>query len=564
MAQFQAGEPRMVFARYADDPTRRYFLEQGTVSNDVRKLTRDRLECLIPECPDPRLKVVSRAPRARDGFSHFGGSGNHAPESVFHLQAKALLVQWIRGRWPMLDVAEEIATEGRERTADVMVRSANGHQVALEVQYAALTPEAWRARHDSYARLGITDVWLLGHVGANLRQERGIKVSSETDFQLALSPLHEAMVDAGVPLLWINPVDELIATAESVAYEEPRLVATKYGLTSSSTGPRWHVPASSESWRVSMWITRLEDCSISPAGLVVPRLAELQANRARLDAISKAREQENELVEQRSREQAARRELDRRARTETAIKLNQQREQEWQVSTERADLIAAFGSIPDAISVSHWPESGVFAARERWHLMIYRDLIHGRAGKSFTVADAYVSLNRAGIKLHHDAAKRAETVVAYLDALDRLGYVNVKRASDGWTIRVVGVRRDITMPQPAAAPIAAQPHQTPATVSDAPIAVDASAVRPSPVPVSDPPKPTDLMPEYSGALGYVQHYLPGLEPVRLWHRDALDALRAAPVADGPKLREQLGARAHGVTDEMLADVVVRFRARTAN
>src|SRR5664280_2382174 len=96
LAEFQNGESALVFARHQEDPSAPLFhIPYDGATQVVKALTREHLECFMPECADRRLKAVHRSPK-RDGFSHMPGSGGHAPESLFHQQSKALIASWVR------------------------------------------------------------------------------------------------------------------------------------------------------------------------------------------------------------------------------------------------------------------------------------------------------------------------------------------------------------------------------------------------------------------------------------------------------------------------------------
>jgi hypothetical protein len=199
---------RLVYARYNDGRHGLYFLEDGT-ARELRTWARSTLLCPIPDCSMPQLTTVARA-RGRDGFRHGPGSGGHSEESLFHLQGKARIAHWLRATYPTSDVREEEATNpARARVADVMLTSRNGKRVAFEIQYAPLNPVAWAKRHQSYVDQDIVDVWLFGHVGS----QRKPKFGDIDDEDVKLNPTHEAVVAAGLPLLWLNPLLGQIATA---------------------------------------------------------------------------------------------------------------------------------------------------------------------------------------------------------------------------------------------------------------------------------------------------------------------------------------------------------------
>jgi len=96
LAAWQGGETRLPYARHKAEPDAPlFYLEDGT-AREVRVYTKEHLQCPVPGCPDSWLTTVARHPRKRDGFTHRKGAGGHAPESVHHLQGKALVERWVR------------------------------------------------------------------------------------------------------------------------------------------------------------------------------------------------------------------------------------------------------------------------------------------------------------------------------------------------------------------------------------------------------------------------------------------------------------------------------------
>jgi len=121
LAAFQNGERALVFARHQRDHDRPLFhMNYDDATKAVKVLTREHLECFMPDCADRRLKAMHRS-KKRDGFSHMPGAGRHTPESLFHQQSKALIASWVSRHWPAVRVDVELATETRDRIADVML-----------------------------------------------------------------------------------------------------------------------------------------------------------------------------------------------------------------------------------------------------------------------------------------------------------------------------------------------------------------------------------------------------------------------------------------------------------
>jgi hypothetical protein len=66
--------------------------------------------------------------------------------------------RWAAGQGAQARV--EAYTPDRRRRSDVAVTLPDGRRVAIEVQLGAVSDAEWLARHQDYARTGITDVWL--------------------------------------------------------------------------------------------------------------------------------------------------------------------------------------------------------------------------------------------------------------------------------------------------------------------------------------------------------------------------------------------------------------------
>lgn len=254
IAAFSEGEPRFVAAAYRDpSSSRELFVMPDGQADTLRAFTREQLRCLIPDCPAPDVVAVSRS-RRRDGFRHKAGGGKHAPESVQHRQGKAVLAEWLRSRVGPAAVTVEAATDTqRSRIADVMVTFPTGELLAFEIQYAAITVQAWRTRHESYRAQGITDVWLWGHT--RLRKSR-----SSYDPPFRLDDVQDEVRTTGMPVHWFNPETSELATAVTHVGEA--------GLISIDDRCG------------DVLIERLTACGVTPAGIQSGALRQLTQHTA--------------------------------------------------------------------------------------------------------------------------------------------------------------------------------------------------------------------------------------------------------------------------------------------
>lgn len=180
------------------------YLEQGQ-AHALRETARNQLRCPEPDCTAPAITTVSRSTGgARDGYRHLRRpeTGAHAPESVMHRQAKALMARWAAEHPSVATVQVEAAVGGGERIADVLLTSTTGNRLAIEIQFSALTLEAYLKRTRSYAAHGVAVVWLWGNCGPH-----SPRLGS------SINLLHQHAVRDGRPLLWIHPADEVVAWA---------------------------------------------------------------------------------------------------------------------------------------------------------------------------------------------------------------------------------------------------------------------------------------------------------------------------------------------------------------
>ena len=208
MAEFQAGVSRFIFARYRADRPGLFELKDGEAER-YRIFANTGLICPVDGCPSPKITTVNRS-RYQDGFKHYRSAFSHGPESLFHVEGKAVIARWARETYPEAEVVEEQASNReRERIADVMVTFVDGRRVALEVQYASLTPTDWQERHDSYRAQGILDIWLFGHYGNQMP-------AADDVGKITLNPTHERAAEHGSPVLWFNPTIRQVAHLRAV------------------------------------------------------------------------------------------------------------------------------------------------------------------------------------------------------------------------------------------------------------------------------------------------------------------------------------------------------------
>lgn len=283
-----AGEPLLIMAAYKDQARRGelFVMEDGQAKN-LYEFTRNELRCFFEDCPQPRLKAVSRQ-KARDGFSHLSGGQKHAPESINHEQGKAVIVEWLRRCYPAAKTyVEAPIDDARSRVADVLTIGTRGGKIAFEVQYAALSFAEWQERHQDYRERGITGVWLFGHEGDQFRRSR---TSAGGNVQLNLIQL--SLAQQKQPVFWINPELQQIAVAYSL-------------VDGLAVAPRHRA--------VSLRVLSLDHFELRPDGLFSPFLNELDRNEETAQLYEAKREKRKREAEETRRKEQATKEAERAA-----------------------------------------------------------------------------------------------------------------------------------------------------------------------------------------------------------------------------------------------------------
>ena len=183
------------------------------------------LRCPYPGC-DAAYSGVRRG-AGRVAFVHPKTGTTHtdkqAKETLWLLAATEAVAQWAKATYP--DATVDTAD------AAVSLKLADGTRYAVVCQYAALSADEWRARHETYAGDSVTDVWLFAHAGAYARKATG------TDLLRPPAPLAD-LIGTDVPAAWLNPFLGLLGTPEQA---DGGVAARETPLAT------WHLPVPSAS-----------------------------------------------------------------------------------------------------------------------------------------------------------------------------------------------------------------------------------------------------------------------------------------------------------------------------
>jgi hypothetical protein len=395
-----------------------------------------RFVCPLESCDSPEYTAVGGASR-RHHFRHRApAAGGHAPETWLHEMAKHVLAQHLQERYPAAQVyADTKSVDGGQRP-DVLVEI-DGHRLAFEVQYSAITIADWKKRHEGYAAAGIRDVWLFGNRVPHFRQARTLP----HDFAISLSDLLWAVNHAGMHVRFIGPDALAVATVlvESGDRSDRSLQRFKFALDP------------------------LASCEITDGWFVVPTDARENEARAQREAEQRLLDEEWrrdreawEAERQRREAQRARRAADDARRERDAHKIaafrerrRREQEQKWTQAEPWFLELVGLAETPLIITREIRGDRGIWMHPAHWHAQLYWERLHRKVGSSFSFKQA----GRRWYRSQGDKGKRGVTIAltAYLWQLKRRGFVEFD-ADGAYISSAIRVLADLTEPPPERAP----------------------------------------------------------------------------------------------------------------
>jgi len=158
-----------------------------------RRYCRAHMVCVVDAC---RAQLNANFRKTKiSGYSHAKGTANeHASERIWHQMGKQIVARWaiLQGAQARIEECSGDAT----RRPDVTITTPSDVKIAVEVQYASMTYDAYISRHEDHRRQYAISVWLLGDGGDNLRHRQ--------NGDIKLNQLAQAIRDHGDTLLWLN------------------------------------------------------------------------------------------------------------------------------------------------------------------------------------------------------------------------------------------------------------------------------------------------------------------------------------------------------------------------
>jgi len=393
------------------------FLEIGAAQQLRADCHAGHLVCPVPGCPDPRL--ITRGGSRRDHFAHRHAADtlSHAPEGWYHLCGKTLVGQWARHHYPAARVQVDHEAVDNGQVPDVLVAFPDGRRFAFEVQYAPLTIDAWRARHDGYRAQGIVDIWLFGHMPPHLRAARGQPGATP---RFVFSQLLEAVELAGGIARWIDPDERAIRTPlYAVGWRRVRSPSAGWLLVEAPPEP-------------------LDTCHLGQDGLCAPADTAQASLRA---------EHLAELAREVARRAARHRQREEHRRAVATYEQGQQENLHAAWEAYRRTRFADPNAVPAILAVVGAQDAGIADyLPAHWHARLFEEVIQGRVGGTFTYRRA-VAPFLGSPTARPRAVYRA--LSAYLVRLRRAGYLDFQADAAGYVGAEIRVLADTRHPPPA-------------------------------------------------------------------------------------------------------------------
>ncbi len=309
------------------------------------------------------------------------------------------------------------------RRPDVLAVREDGVRVAFEVQYADLSENGWRERHEDYARLGVRDVWMLGHT----------RESSKRD---ALANALAATEGQRVAYVGRREGEGNVRAREAIFYGSHPDDELRYADPGAST------PVAFVAGRPGAFVAEWVEYCLGAIRLLAhgtPQTpAEVAFERLRRKA---ERERRREEIRQKAAEERRRKEAERRAKSATEAERRRRWGEErraeearlWKDSPERVKAREALGDRILALLESEGPlDKNVYRPAGRWKTAFFLSRIHGRPpGTVFDWLKAAGAVLREHPHNEREGGRWAWAALhAFIDRLAREGLVEFDHRDD--------------------------------------------------------------------------------------------------------------------------------------
>lgn len=166
--------------------------------------------CVLPTC-NGLFTVVAGEKNAHHWRHRTTPSVEHSPETLWHIAAKAVLVEFATAQHPNATIHHDDKLTPSKNKPDVWVQwdatdAGAAGDVAFEAQHSAISTPGLNLRNARYGIDEIVPVWLFSHLAAPIRQA-GLDEGADVR-------LHEAHKVAAetAPLRWFNPDERTVLT----------------------------------------------------------------------------------------------------------------------------------------------------------------------------------------------------------------------------------------------------------------------------------------------------------------------------------------------------------------
>lgn len=240
-----------------------------------------RYRCVLPTC-DGLFWVSAGEKNAHHWRHRSTPSVEHSPETLWHIAAKAVLVEFARTQRPDAVIQHDDKFTPSKNKPDVWVQwpaRADGAtvtaagDVAFEAQHSAISTPGLKLRNARYEIDSIVPVWLFSHLTAPT-----IDIGLRDGAQIRLHEAHRVAAETA-PLHWLNPDERTVATAYVRKAIRPDVHRGEVWHDDELEPITYTRPVERLDDVVSVGIDSLDDCTLESTGLHTPtdRWIESQA-----------------------------------------------------------------------------------------------------------------------------------------------------------------------------------------------------------------------------------------------------------------------------------------------
>ena len=196
---FRESSDRFLYAKYRGKGGESYYLKEGQFNHKAAQWFTLNLQCPVEGCDKPEITTQARQGNRREAFRHVQ-TPHHSTGEAATVQALMMVERWMKEKYPTVE------TKINQDSAEILLIRESGDRQVVIIEYNSISLAVWQTKQKRYMDDNVNPIWLFGHSSQNF-PDWIIQMK-----QVKLPYLQNELLGVGCRLLWVNPIEEKIAS----------------------------------------------------------------------------------------------------------------------------------------------------------------------------------------------------------------------------------------------------------------------------------------------------------------------------------------------------------------